>query len=271
MKFSIPLVRALPSFTSIVLSLLIVCTPALAQSEEVEDDDDDWSIILGAGAMINPEFSGSNSSEFGPVPIVDIEYKDRIFLNTQDGIGVWLLENDEGPEYYFGASIGYNFDSRDFGDRPEFAGLSTVDETIEAKVLAGLEVGPVDFELEVAQGISGGHDGLRATLGAGLGLPLSDRLQVEFGPFVAWGDKSFTRSMYGVTATEAANSAFTEFTPGSGLERVGAEFQSIYQINNSIGIGAQVEYSRLVGDAADSPFIETKNQLELLGGVFFRF
>ncbi|WP_209349504.1 MipA/OmpV family protein [Pontixanthobacter sp. CEM42] len=247
---------------------MIPFSPALAQSAEEDEEDGDWSVILGVGAMMNPEFSGSDSSEIGPVPIVDIEYKDRIFLNTQDGLGVWVLNNDK---FYLGTSVGYNFDARDFGDQPEFAGLVNANETIEAKVLAGVEFGPVEVDLEVAQGISGGHDGMHATLSAGLGLPITDKLGVEFGPFVTWGNSNYIQTMYGVTEEEAANSAFAEYTPGSGIERFGAEAQSIYRLTDRLGIGAQVEYSRLVGDAADSPFIETKNQLEVIGGVFFRF
>lgn len=256
--------------TAVFTSLLI--SQAAYAEEDVPAPSSAWDMRLGIGALTNPEFNGANEFEVIPVPLVDITWRERLFLNTENGAGVWLFYNEDDPEYSLGASVGFNFDDRDFGDDPQFEGLGEVDGTVEAHILGGFELGFIEFEADAAFAISDqGHNGILITFGAGTGVPLGRRAFFEVTPFAVWADADYTQSLYGVSAEEAAASAFEEFVPSSGFERVGAEFEFSYALTKRIGVFTGVEYSFLLGDAGDSPFIEKESQVEILSGLFWRF
>ena len=242
-----------------------------SENDWEENDGGDWDARVGAGVLFNPEFNGSKTLEIIPIPVLDITWRNRIFLNTQNGLGLWLVKSDDDPKY-LGLSVGYNFDDRESSAIAGLEGLDDIDGTIEAKLLAGFELGLIDVEFEAARAIgSDGHDGFRMELAAGLGVPVGNRAFVEFAPFVTWGDDSYNNSLYGVSAAEAVTSNFREFDAGSGFEKVGAELEGNFLFTDRIGIYLNGEYSRLVGGAADSPFIRTKNQFEAIGGLYYRF
>ena len=103
---------------------LCMAVAATAQSARAQDDRPaDWSFTLGAGAMYAPDYEGSNDYEVSPVPVIEVSWRDRVWLTTTDGVGLFAspfqteaLRVDLGVEYDFGRKEDDNAALKGLGD-----------------------------------------------------------------------------------------------------------------------------------------------------------
>lgn len=231
----------------------------------------DWDVAVGIGGEYAPVSPGVDKTEVDALPYVDIEYKDRYFLNFERGLGTYLLRSEDGPEYALGIAVGYA-EGRDESDaRAELDGLGDIDGAAEVVLFAESEIGFIEVELELAKAL-GGHDGLTAELSAGVDAPVTDRLFVGVAPFITYADEKYTQSFYGVSASQAANSAtYSRYDAGGGFENYGVELEENYQITQNWSATTSVSYTRLLGDAKDSPIVDNKGFFSAGVGLAFRF
>jgi outer membrane scaffolding protein for murein synthesis (MipA/OmpV family) len=73
--------------------------------------------------MYKPEYEGSDDYGFKGFPLIDISWRDTIFLNARKGLGAYLWNRNDVK---FGGSIGYNF-GRDEDDSNDLDGLGDID------------------------------------------------------------------------------------------------------------------------------------------------
>ena len=208
--------------------------------------------------MYEPVSPGVDENEVDVLPYLDIEYKERFFIKSQYGIGAYLLKSDSGLEYALGAAIGYEGGRDEDDARAQLQGLGDIDGSAEAILFAEIEAGPVEVGLEVAQGLnSDGHDGFRAELSAGIDTMLTDRLMLGAGPFITYGDGQYIESYYGVTAEQAARSTiYEQYDTDGGFESYGLEVNARYRITDHWSLMGFGSYTRLMGDAKDSPIVD---------------
>jgi outer membrane scaffolding protein for murein synthesis (MipA/OmpV family) len=46
-----------------------------------------FSLSLGGGGLVAPDYPGSDRYGFQPVPALDASYADKVLLSVQDGLG----------------------------------------------------------------------------------------------------------------------------------------------------------------------------------------
>lgn len=238
--------------------MLFAATAAAIAGETDEGRWKDWDITIGAGGIYGPVSPGVDEYETSVLPYVDIEYKERFFIKGQYGIGAYLFKSDAGPEYAIGAALGYD-GGRDEDDASEqLEGLGDIDGSAEAVVFAELELGPVEVGLEMAQGLnSDGHDGFRAELSASMDKMVTDRLMLGAGPFITYGDGQYIESYYGVTPEQASNSArYDAYDTDAGFDSYGLEVTARYMMTDHWSLTGVASYTRLMGDAKDSPIVD---------------
>lgn len=231
----------------------------------------DWDVTVGIGGEYEPVSPGVDKSKFEALPYIDIEYKDRYFLNFEKGLGAYLLRSKDGPEYALGIAIGYD-EGRDESDaRAELDGLGDIDAAAEFVLFAEGEIGFFEVELEVAQAVNG-HDGLTAELVVGVDAPVTDRLFVGLAPFVTYADEKYTQSFYGVSASQAANSAtYSQYDADAGFENYGVELEANYKITQNWSAITSASYTRLLGDAKDSPIVDDEGFFSVSVGLAYTF
>ncbi|MDF0752709.1 MipA/OmpV family protein [Marinobacter sp. 71-i] len=231
----------------------------------------DWDVTVGIGGEYGPVSPGVDKTEFEAFPYVDIEYKDRYFLNFEKGLGAYLLRSEDGPEYALGVAVGYA-EGRDEADaRAELDGLGDIDGAAEFVLFAEGEIGFVEVELEVAKALSG-HDGLTAELSAGVDASVTDSLFVGVAPFITYADEKYTQSFYGVSASQAANSAtYNQYDADGGFENYGVEVEASYKITRNWSATTSASYTRLLGDAKDSPIVDNKGFFSAGVGLAYTF
>lgn len=244
---------------SLLVSMMLLSLTALAVAgENNEGRWKDWDITIGLGGMYEPVSPGVDEYEFSALPYIDIEYKERFFIKSQYGVGAYLLKSDSGLEYALGAAIGYDGGRDEDDASAQLQGLGDIDGSAEAIVFAEIEIGPVEMGLELAQGLSSdGHDGFRAEISAGMDTMVTDRLMVGAGPFITYGDGQYIESYYGVTAEQAARSAiYDQYDTDGGFETYGVEVNARYMMTDHWSVVGFASYTRLMGDAKDSPIVD---------------
>ncbi|TSD86173.1 MipA/OmpV family protein [Mycobacterium sp. KBS0706] len=253
----------------------ILCVTAAVQTaarSAVAQDEPpaEWSFTLGGGAMYAPDYEGSDDYTVMPMPFVEVSWRDRIRLS---GLGIYAtpfatdgLRFDLGVKYEFG---------RYEDDNDALKGLGDLEVGAVAVVRFGYEAGPVNLGLEVARDLTGDRNGLTATAEAEYAIQLDD-VRLSVTPHLTWADDEYMSNSFGITAAQAARSArgLAAYDAGSGLKDAGINLGIGYMMTDSIYVMGQVGYSRLLGDAADSPLVSSEgsaDQLSAMLGLSYRW
>jgi outer membrane scaffolding protein for murein synthesis (MipA/OmpV family) len=233
--------------------------------------DETWATI-GLGAGLVPSYAGSNDYIVFPLPLI---------VGRVGGVGI----SPNGP----GFVLDFNSPPPARGPRqgariafgPAFRFRNDRNAQIEDEVVArggeldvAIEVGgnlqvsfpgvfkPFDtlsVGAQVRWDVLGSHDGMvvepQIVYRAPIGRAFSLQTQVS-AEFV---DDSFADYYFSVSPAQAAASGLPQFRAGGGLNRVGLLSILAYDLDRNplnggwslTGIGG---YSRLIGDAADTPF-----------------
>jgi outer membrane scaffolding protein for murein synthesis (MipA/OmpV family) len=94
---------------------------------------------------------------------------------------------------------------------------------------------------------------------------------------LAWGDSSFQRTFFGVTAAQAAQATalgnpLTPYTPKSGLTTAGLTAAGVYQVGRHWGLIGRLELQGLIGSQAkSSPLTQRTFQPEVAFGAAYTF
>ena len=234
-----------------------------------------WQTQLGVGAIVNPEYVGSDEYQVIPIPYFEFRYLDErgtlLFANVPQGLGGYFYRRREpdGRSLNIGAAIAPGFNVR--GD--ELPGLEEVDPAIEARLLVEGNTLRWGFQATLAQDVGSGHEG------AYLDLSVSRRGRIgrrggfwSVGPVLRVGDDDYQSTLFGVRPEESAASGFPAYEAEASLERLG--LQGLVSV--PVGDGPWrwtviARGSRLLGDAADSSVVAEENQFFFLTALTRRF
>jgi len=263
-----------------ILFLTTVFLIASVSSAE-EKTRGDWAVTVGLGAFHGPEYEGSDEAETAASPDFEVVWRDRVFLNP-DSLGINYFKNDsliltaflsEGEEREENLNAGLN-------------GLGDIDASTTLTLGAELELGLLIPSASLTNH-NGGTDGFQASVGLETVLPLriltgnfdiagTETLgQAEdlllAGPIITaglsadWADDNYTSGFFGVTAEQSARSGLPQYTAEAGFKSINAEVSVLYPVNKSWTVQGLVGYTRLIGDAEDSPVV-LENDITFVGG-----
>ena len=234
---------------------------------------EDWDITIGLEVQYEPISPGMDETKLVRMPYLDIEYKNRYFIKSDIGIGAFLVPSDVGRDYLVGVAVGYD-DGRKEADAPTLLeGLGSIDGSAEAIIFGEKELGPVIFELEFAKGLSSsGHNGFRADLSAAVESMVTERLGLRVGPFITYGDGKYIESYYGITAEQADRSAiYKEYKTSGGFESYGLEVNAFFKLSQNWSLICSGDYTRLLGDAKDSPIVKNPGFFDVTTAIVYTF
>lgn len=232
-------------------------------------DDPDWRVTVGIGVGVGAEYEGGNEYEAKPLPSVDIAYRDIARLNVREGLSIRL---HKWRQISFGIGANYYF-PRDADDADALTGLEDIDGGVAARIFAAYEARPFDAKLEIIQDVSGGHDGGLLKLEGGYGQPLwRNRILGRVGLSATAVTEAYADSYFGISAIEAARSRYAAYEAGAGIKDVGVSFSIRERFGERLGLVWQARFSRLLGDAADSPIVdEAGDPNQFFGGVILTY
>lgn len=224
----------------------------------------EWKVVLGGGAMIAPKYEGSDEYEVSPVPFVSASFGDLMRLDPR-GLSVNVYKS-EGLTV--SGRLGYD-SGRQQDESDHLRGLGDID----AGAVVGAKVAYAIGSVELYAGLNrtiGGSDGLEAKFGADASFRY-ERMLFTAGVSGTWSDDAYMQAYFGVTPTQSALSGLPVYDIGAGLKRVDFSVSATYMLTDHWLIRGQAGLGYLIGDAADSPIVQSKTQPSGILAIGYRF
>ena len=237
-----------------------------AQAAETQAASD-WKISVGPGLYVFPKYPGSSQLQVLPFPVQDISWKDRVFSQGPDVLGVNALL---GENYHVGASLSFDFQSRSASHDARLRGLPDVHYGPKLRLFADYTWWAFTGSAAVYQDIAGTGQGLTAMADLFVSAPLGNLL-LSVGPGVTWANATYTRTFFGVNAQESAASGLPQYATGSGVRDVHFNVNATYKFNSHWSANAAAVIGRLEKSAAGSPITQRRLDLNGMASVLYRF
>ncbi|AXF18999.1 hypothetical protein CUJ87_32315 (plasmid) [Paraburkholderia caledonica] len=242
------------------------CTMGAAYADEPHTGSD-WKISVGPGMYVFPKYPGSSQLQVLPFPVQDISWKDRVFSQGPDVLGVNVLQ---GENYHLGMSVSFDFQSRSSSDDARLKGLPDVHYGPKLRLFGDYTVWAFTGAVAAYQDIAGTGQGLTATADLFVSAPIGKWL-ISMGPGLTWANATYTQTLFGITSQESAASGLPRYDTGSGLRDIHFNVNASYKISPHWSASIEAAVGRLERYAAGSPITERRFDLNGMASVLYRF
>lgn len=218
--------------------------------------------VVGAGGGLTPRFPGSNS--YRAVPYASFSYKTDGFSIHSEGPGV-LANISPTKAIEFGPVVQVGFGRKGNLNDPVINLLPRVGTSIEigAYVAGGLPLALIGIHtksaitarVEILKDVASGHRGTLIENSVGYTDPISEKLKLVGSVSATWADSRYTRAFFGVSQVASARSGLTAYSTRSGFNSAALTGVADYKLGKRWSVISIGRYSRLIGDAANSPIV----------------
>jgi outer membrane scaffolding protein for murein synthesis (MipA/OmpV family) len=246
--------------------------------------DETWATI-GIGAGLVPSYSGSDDYIFFPLPLIVGRVGGVGISPNGPGFNLDLLS--QGPSrgapettFSFGPSFRFRNDRADQIEDEVVELAEELDVAIEVGVNGGVSIPGVlsaydrlGINAQVRWDVLGAHDGMLFEPGVTYLTPVNPGIAVQLAVNAQFVDDDFADYYYTVTFADAAATGLAEFTADGGLHSLGTLAIVTVDLDGNIlnggfNVYALGGYSRLIGDAADTPFTADRGSAnQFIGGL----
>ncbi len=245
-----------------------------AQAQDGYGAGPGFSADIGGAVGIKPKYEGSDEYEVFGFPVVFPDFGggglgDRVTVRGADDVRFRLVEFSG---FELGPLAGYAF-GRDEDDGDLLRGLGDVDDGLVLGAYAGYRFGPVLLDVSYHQIVTGDDDGYQIRFGGSLEQELRPGFIGTLRVGATYADDVYMRSYFGISGVQALNSVagLSAYDAEAGIKDVHVELGAKYELTERITLKATGQYARLVGDAADSPIVESEDQFIGVLGATYRF
>lgn len=275
-----PMIATAATRIALAAALLLLPLAATAQQQPAQPlaggapAKPDWDIRIGAGAIYQPEYEGSDDYEANALPLLNISYRDLVFLrfNTLGAnLFTWQGPRDS-DKLQVGPLVRYQF-GRDAGDSDDLRGMGDIDGGIDVGAFLTYRAGPWSAGVTLFRDASDAYDGgMTARFAGGYAHTFTPQLRLRSEIFTTWADDSYMESFFGVTAVQSQRSGMRQYRPEGGVKDVGLQLDLDYSLTQNWGVTGRLGYKRMLGDAADSPLVEDRGSANQLStGLFLTY
>ena len=247
---------------------MFLAAPAMAE----EDRPAGLHGSIGLGVSARPAYEGADERETRITPNINLFYGDTFFLTgMKAGANLWKHTTAQGLSLSVGPLLALRR-GRDEDDA--LIGLGEIDHGLDTGGFIRLRKGGWQARADVRKDVTNGDGGATVNLSVGYGMPVARNLRLRANLDTAWASTAYMNTYYGIDATQSANSGIAQYAAGSGFKQVGASLSADYAISREWGGFASLRYTRLIGDAADSPIVAalgSRDQVATTVGIKYRF
>ncbi len=240
---------------TLALAILAVSAATGAFAQDFGFAGREFSVDLGVGVNVGPDYPGSDDAEAGPWLIWDNAGFSQPGSDLREGFAI-------SPSF---GTVG----ERNADDNDDLAGMKDIDRAYELGLKVSYGAGPLTAFGSVRKGFDG-HEGLTGEVGAKYRTDLSDRLTLWSGLSLGYGDGDYNETYFGVTPEEAA-AGRPAYDIGGGFNKAAITFEARYALTENVAVLGEVEYGKLIGDAGDSPVVQDEYQPALRLGIVRKF
>ena len=231
-----------------------------------------WTVILGAGAAVRPTFEGSDRYFVTPVPVVSINYRDMISLDTSGLSAYWRFAGLQA-----GGGLTYNLGRRQGGNSvftpgdERLNGLGDIPAAPGLRAFAKYQLGPVVLGATLTKYLAEGNNGLLIDVLLEAPYRLSERTTITGRLSATWADQSYMQTWFGVTPAQSRSSGYAVYQAGSGIKNVGLGVSLRHHLSASWLLSGEARVSRLTGYADGSPITVSDVNMGFLAMIGYRF
>lgn len=251
--------------TAAVLSLFL---PLQAVGQEA---DGPHGVAIAAVGLV-PAYEGADSYRTFPVPAGRVQWGRR-YVALQ---GLTMLANvstADGLE--FGPLVTLTFGRNKDIDSDAVAALPEISDAASLGVFAarvwrgvGTAAGEVRLQVQAAHDVTDVYGGWISAASAGYATPLGDRWMIAGDLVARVVSDDYAATYFSVDPADAARSGLAPFSAGGGLNDVGVSLTASYALTERWSMTAFAGYSRLLGDAADSPIVADEGSADQFSAGF---
>lgn len=247
-----------------------VCALGLASVAAQRAAADDFMIPLelsqpnfaGLGIGVYPDYLGSDDGAVGVAPLARLSLGGERFVRViVNEIRVNLLDD---PNWRLGPVGLWRF-GRDDVDDKVVRKVHEIDQSFSLGLFGGyVWRDATEARRQVGVGgwalgdVTGAYDGWTAGLNAYAMQPVAPQVTLAGGAAFTYGSGNYMDEYFGVTPLDSIASGLPVYSAGAGMRDVRGWGTAIYHLTPQWHLGAGVMYSRLVGDAADSPLVDDR-------------
>lgn len=211
--------------------------------------DNDWNFNVGVSAGSAPTYMGDKQYDTTALPLIDIDWRGRVFLSTQRGLGAVVFR---ASSFRLGTRLTFDR-GRDSADSTFIQRLPDIDPSFEGGLLFENISDSWRLTGDVRKGLqSKGHNGIIGSLGVARSGRISERANVIAGVNVTAVDTKYVDAYFGVP-TGIAGLPF--YSPQGGIRDVGAHVNFVYLITDQIYFTIDLTLNALLGDSGKSPIV----------------
>lgn len=241
------------------------------------------SIAVGASVVVKPKYEGSDNHDVYAIPLFVPKFTDsadenpslfkkirrRVKFRGLDDIRFRAFGHGR---FETGVITGYISD-REQSDGRLLRGLGDVDGGFIFGGYAGVRHGDLVFDVALFDKVSGDDAGVQVRLGVETEKQVSERTALKARVGANFASDDYMQTYFGVSPGQAATSiaGLPVYNPDAGLKDVHFETGVEVLLSNRWLLKASGRYNRLLGDAADSPIVESENQFSGSVGLGYRF
>jgi len=226
---------------------------------------------IGVGAV--PDYVGSDDYTWAAAPA--LYYR---FGNTDRSVSWWGIFGSvnliDSPTWSAGPTLQFRPGRKDVDDA-FVSKMSEIDHSWDAGVYLGYQhintqgiPWIVRANVGVQWNLSDEYDDAYWWASGQFFFPLREDLFVGLGGGVGGGGSSFNQTYFGVSTADALASGLPRFSPGGGVSNVYVWPALLWRFHPNWLGGAGFMYSRVTGDAGDSPVVKDRGDPnQWIGGV----
>lgn len=278
--------KSVAAQTRLLATTLLISFVALPQSSFADGGAfsdrgaQDFEFTLGGGIGFRPSYEGSDEYELVGFPIVIPHFFDasalagRVDARGLGDIRFIALRSDPTGRSGFvaGPLAGYRFE-REQDDGDLLRGLGDIDAGFVAGAFVGYRFG--DYGIDAAWKHQFGDDDLGFLLdfSATAKRKITPSVELTARVGTTYADEDYTQTFFGVSNAQTLTSVagLQAFDASEGIKDVYVQFGSKIALTDKWTAGAMLRYARLVGDAADSPIVESEDQFFGNFSLSYRF
>ena len=234
------------------IALPMALATALAGPAAAEGEPDlfagRWQV--GGFVYVSPTFEGSRSYEALAFPFLlpaGISGDGKLQIRGVDDVRLRLLQ---AGGFELGPLAGYRF-GRDADDVTHVAGLDDVDGGLVLGAFAAWRTGPWAFSVSYHHQVTGDDTGGLVRFGVEHTGRLSPNIKLTTGIGANYATEEYMTAYFGTPV----------YTPDAGFKDVYVGVTATVDLSERWSLLLIGRYAHLIGDAADSPIVETESQL----------
>jgi len=267
------------------LAFSATATPAFAQSEGDADVssgdmtagtvfDGDW-VQVGVGAAYVPDYDGSDDYKLFALPLIRGSVGGIDIQPRPAGVALDLIPDGDGKlAFSLGPTVRIRTSRTGDIKDPVVAAAGELDTAVEVGGSAGVSLSgvlnPYDSlgaTVDVRWDVAGAHGGRTISPSISYFTPVSRAAAVSLSVSAEHGDEDFNSYYFSVTPAQALASGLPAYDADAGFNKWGVNLLGGYDLdgdltNGGLALFAIGGYSRMIGDAADSPFVADRGSAD---------